>query len=451
MATMVTDDIKAQIERAPMSAVQIRAVAITFALSALDGFDVLSVTFAAPAITADWDIGKAALGVVLSAGLAGMALGSFILAPLADSVGRKGMVLVSLVLMALGMLGSAFATSIGELSAWRVLTGLGIGACVAVINPIAAEFANARFRSFTVAIMAIGYPVGGMLGGLLAAVLLAQFGWQSVFLAGFAMALVFIPVVVFLLPESLAFLLQGTRPGAQHRLNDILTKMGQRPVTSLPTATIQRQRGYRVIFAPGMRKSTAWLTTLQMFFVFNVYYILSWMPQIVADAGFDPASATLVSACANLTGVIGGLLLGWFAIGERLRILAALAVGGLGIATLLFGFTPPSFVLLMLAGALVGLFLFSGASGLYATLAVSYPDEARASGTGFVSGMGRISSAIAPLLAGWLFAQGFGRSEISAIFAAFSIVAGLSLYLGWKRFRFPSADLSMTRLPDGAA
>src|SRR5580658_7181607 len=127
-----------------MSGVQKVAVALTCALSALDGYDVLSMTFAAPAITLAWGVGKAALGVVLSSGLVGMALGSFLLAPLADFIGRKRMILISLILMGLGALLSGFATSLPQLAAWRVVTGLGIGACIAVINPISAEFANGR-------------------------------------------------------------------------------------------------------------------------------------------------------------------------------------------------------------------------------------------------------------------------------------------------------------------
>ena len=144
---VASDTLRGLFERAPMSRTQVGAVAITVILSALDGFDVLSVTFVAPAISRDWGIGKAALGVVLSSGLGGMALGSFLIAPLADTLGRRRLILVSLSLMAVGMALSATSSSLVQLAAWRVVTGLGIGACVAVINPIAAEFANARRRS----------------------------------------------------------------------------------------------------------------------------------------------------------------------------------------------------------------------------------------------------------------------------------------------------------------
>lgn len=427
--------IRAGLDVAPMSRAQILTIALTFVLSALDGYDVLSITFAAPAISLDWGIQKAALGGVLSAGLAGMALGAFVLAPLADVAGRKTMLLVALALMAVGMLGSAYAGSLVPLIAWRVLTGLGIGACVAIINPIAAEFANARRRPFTVAVMAIGYPVGGVVGGLLAARLLHVYDWRAVFMAGAIGSTVLIPAIAFLLPESPSFLL--TRPGRDRlaQVNAVLVRCGQPALAALPVAGVPERRGYAEVFARHRRPATVWITLVNVLFVLTVYYVLSWLPQMVADAGFPPASASRVSAIASLSGVVGGLLLGWLAQRWGLRELVGGGAIGLGLATMAFGLTPPSLSLLMVAAAICGFFLFGSSSGMYATLATTFPDQARASGTGFVSGMGRISSAIAPLLAGWMFASGLSKAQVSAAFGACAILAGIIILFGWKKYR----------------
>ena len=427
-------ELRTRLDDAPMSRTQIRAVAITFMLSALDGYDVLSATFAAPAISADWGIGKAALGIVLSAGLAGMALGALLLAPLADSVGRKAMILVSLVLMAIGMLGCAMSPSIEWLASWRVITGLGIGACVAVINPVAAEFANARRRPLTVAIMAVGFPAGGVIGGVVAALLLRQFGWEAVFTLGSVAAAVLIPVIMFALPESLGYLLARERRDGLSRVNAVLVRYGQPTVAALAYPSVSRV-GYAAIFSPRIGTVTAWITLVNVLFVLTVYYVLSWLPQLVADAGFEPSVASLVSVAASSAGVVGGLALGFLAQRGRLRELVASGLLGLAAATALFGAMPPSLPLLFLAASLCGFFLFGGAAGMYATLATTFPDEARAAGTGFVSGMGRISSACAPALAGWLFAAGLTRAEVSIAFAACSTAAGLLLLWGWRKVR----------------
>ncbi len=410
-----------------MSRMRVAAVAVTVALSALDGYDVLSITFAAPAIAHEWGIGKAALGGLLSAGLAGMALGSLVLAPFADVVGRRRLVLGSLVLMAAGMLLSAFAPSLWPLIAWRLLTGLGIGAMVAVINPIAAEFANARRRALALSLMAMGYPLGGLIGGLASAALLRSFGWPAVFLAGVGAACVLIPVVLLFLPEPLAFLLARPRAGNLARVNALLARSGLGTVTTLPPEPAKGSAGYAAVFAPQQVATTIRITLANLLFVMAVYYVLSWLPQMVAQAGFPPATASLVAAVANLAGIAGGLTLGWLSRRGGLNRLTVFSLVGLGGATAAFGLTPASLPLLVAAAGVCGFFLYGGIAGLYATFAISFTAEGRASGAGFVIGIGRIGSAVAPLLAGWLFAAGFGRATVSTVFGASAVLAGLTL------------------------
>ncbi len=428
--TVAPGDLRQRFDAAPMSRAQGAAVAVTVALSALDGYDVLAVTFAAPAIAQGWGIGKAALGGLLSAGLAGMALGSLVLAPFADVIGRRRLVLGSLALMATGMLLSALAASLPQLVAWRVLTGLGIGAMVAVINPLAAEFANDRRRAMALALMAMGYPLGGLVGGLASAVLLRLYGWPSVFLAGVVAAGLLIPVVLLFLPEPLAFLLARRRGDTLARVNALLARCGMEPVIALPPEAARANASYAAVFATRQLGTTIRVTLANLLFVMAVYYVLSWLPQMVAEAGFEPSTASLVAAVANLAGIAGGVVLGWLARRAGLNRLTVATMIGLGLATAAFGMTPASLPLLILAAGVCGFFLFGAIAGLYATLAVSFTSEGRASGTGFVIGIGRIGSAVAPLIAGWLFAAGFGNAGVSATFGASAVLAGLVLLTG---------------------
>ena len=420
------DTIRRRFDYASMSRVQVGAVALTVLLSALDGYDVLSVTFAAPAITRDWAIGKGALGVVLSSGLAGMALGSFALAPLADVIGRRRAVLLALALMAIGSLLCATAASVPQLAAWRVVTGLGIGACVAVINPIAAEFANARRRPLALALMATGYPAGGLVGGLLAATLLARFGWPAVFIAGFVVALAILPIVWLVLPESVAFLASRSGPDSLTRLNALLGRCGQPAVSAMPPV-LAKGRGYAGVFTPEQLPTTLRLALVNLLAISVIYYVLSWLPQLVADAGFDPSEASLVAATANLVGIVGGVSLGLVARRAGLNRVTVGAIALLGVSLAALGATPASLPLLFVVAGVCGFFVFASSAGFYATLALGFRDEARASGSGFVIGVGRVASALAPLLAGGLFAAGWGRGAVSGLFAAFALVAALVL------------------------
>ncbi|HET6971814.1 MAG TPA: MFS transporter, partial [Phenylobacterium sp.] len=339
-------DLPRRLDESPMAPLQIAAVAVTVAISALDGYDVLAASFAAPAVSRAWGIGKATLGLVLSSGLFGMAFGALALAPLADLVGRRALILASLAVMALGMALSALAPSPACLAAWRFLTGLGIGAMVAVITPLAAEFANARRRPLALALMAMGYPAGGLFGGAAAAYLLSAFGWRALFWLGSAAALCLLPAVLLFLPEPMVFLLARRGPGSLTRVNRLLKRFGQPAVTDLPPAAQGGPRPYAQIFAPGVRFRTVQLTAVSVTYAMVAYYMLSWLPQMVADAGFAPATASLASAVNGAAGIGGGVMLGALAQRQGLARLTSAAMAGVGVALVAFGFSPPVLPLL---------------------------------------------------------------------------------------------------------
>src|ERR1700683_2627916 len=117
-------DPRATLSSSPMSRIQMVVVAITVGLNALDGFDVLSISFASPGIAREWNIDRAALGLVLSMELIGMGLGSVLLGGVADKIGRRRTLLGCLLVMMLGMFMATPGHGVYELSAWRVFTGL---------------------------------------------------------------------------------------------------------------------------------------------------------------------------------------------------------------------------------------------------------------------------------------------------------------------------------------
>src|SRR5215813_4886753 len=199
--TMTGQDPKSIIDDGAMGTAQWLAVFVTVGLNALDGFDVLSISFASPGIAREWGIDKATLGWVLSMELFGMAAGSLLLGGVADKVGRRPTILGCLIAMALGMFGAAHAHGVVDLLFWRLLTGLGIGGTLAAINAAAAEHSNRRWRSFAMALMVIGYPLGGVIGGLFVQKLLASATWHSVFIAGGWVTADFQPIVRHVVPE----------------------------------------------------------------------------------------------------------------------------------------------------------------------------------------------------------------------------------------------------------
>lgn len=417
-----------------MSTMQIIAVALTIGLNALDGFDVLSISFTSPGIAAEWGIDRGALGIVLSMELIGMAFGSLLLGGLADKIGRRPTTLGCLVLMVLGMYMATTVKGIVDLSIWRVITGLGIGGVLAAINAVAAEFSNARRRNLSVSIMAIGYPVGAVIGGIIASQLLKTHDWRSVFYFGSAITAFFIPLVYFFIPESVHWLTQKQPEGALEKINRTLKRMGHAAISALPTISMDaRKRSIGDIFAPGLIGITLIVTAAYFLHITTFYFILKWVPKIVVDMGFAPSSAGGVLVWANVGGAIGGAVFGLLTQRFPVKQLSITVLVLSAFAVALFGRTPADLDRLAMVCAFAGFFTNAGVVGLYAILAQAFPTHVRAFGTGFAIGIGRGGSVLAPILAGFLFKAGHTLPDVAMVMAIGSLIAaGVLLLLKLK-------------------
>ncbi|QIB66911.1 MFS transporter [Kineobactrum salinum] len=415
--------------KAPLSTYQRVAIAVTVMLCALDGFDVLAVTYAAPGFLTEWGLNSGQLGIALSMGLVGMALGSFLLAPLADRIGRRRMIFVCLAIMAGGMAASALAGSLGALAFWRIITGVGIGAMICVINPLAAEYANERRRDLAIALMAVGYPIGGTVGGILSAHLLELYDWRAIFWLGAGLALAMVPLVIRWIPEPVGYLIENPGPDALEKVNRFLRRCHLPETDRLPAPSPrQRKAPLAEIFSPAMRRQTLHLTTIYALYLMTVYFFLSWTPQLVADLGFSAAVSATVAVTRDTAGIVGGVALGWAAHYLGLKRLALAVLAGMGLTLILFGRLPADLDALRITAALAGLCLYGGMISLYAVIARTFPTHVRASGTGFVIGVGRVTSAMAPLLGGFLFDIGLDRGGVTTLLACGALVAaGLML------------------------
>ena len=410
----------------PMTRLQIAAVVLCVALNAIDGFDVLAISFAAPGIAAEWGISRGALGIVLAMELIGMAAGSVVLGSIADNLGRRPIILGCLVVMASGMYLASQATSVNALLATRFVTGVGIGGMLATTNAMVAEYSNARHRNFNVVLMATGYPVGIIIGGSLATILLAHFDWRAVFILGAAMTGVLLPAIWFLMPESISYLAQKKRPDALAQINRILTRMGHAVLEQLPVSE-EKSTGWRDLFSPQLARTTILLTTAYLAHIITFYFILKWIPNIVVDMEYSPASAGGILVWANVGGAVGSVLLGGLTHYFRLRSLIITALIGSIVMINVFGMGQVNLTSLAIVAGITGFFTNSAVVGLYAMLAQSYPTHLRAGGTGFVIGMGRAGAVLGPIIAGFLFEGEFSLTAVSFVMALGSLVAIFAL------------------------
>lgn len=425
---IAADDPKSAIDAGPMGYRQWFAVAITVGLNALDGFDVLSISFASPGIAKEWGISQSILGWVLSMELLGMAIGSVLLGGVADRIGRRPTILACLTAMTLGMYGAGLAGGVDQLLAWRLLTGLGIGGMLAAINAAAAEFSSVRSRSLAMSLMVIGYPIGGVLGGLVVQQLLVAGGWRDVFAFGAWATAAFIPLVWLFVPETPAFLDRRGGAKALEKANRILAGFGHAPVSQLSCAPEgEQKRSLADIFKPQLIATTLLITFAYFAHITSFYFIIKWVPKIVVDLGFAPAAAAGVLTWANVGGATGGALFGLIAARaglKRLTMATLVATTGL---IIWFGSGADDLAGLAMMVAVVGLFTNAAIVGLYALFAQIFPTHVRATGTGFAIGVGRGGAALAPVMGGYLFQAGLELQAVAAIMGAGSILAAFAL------------------------
>jgi MFS family permease len=424
------NDPRVIIDEGAMSVRQWVVVVLMVALNALDGFDVLSSAFAAPGITAEWGIDRSVLGIVLSAELVGMGFGSVLLGGVADRYGRKMTMATCLVFMAIGMYLAHAATEVTPLVAYRFITGLGIGGMLAATNAVVAESSNGKWRSTSIAAYVAGYPLGAIIGGVAASEwLLPDHGWRAVFLFGAVVTAALVPIMLLLVPETAAY--HASRRNVAG-VNKTLSAFGKAAILELPliATTTAKPKVTDILSNPQLRPVTLLLAFGYMFHTITFYYILKFAVQIVSDypPGFAPGDAATVLTWANVGGFSGSLLFGFVMakLGIKWPTALMLLIGSVAVAA--FGLGRETLDGWQWATVLTGFFTNAAISGYYAAFARGFPAHARATGTGFVLGVGRLGAAGSPIIAGFLFTL-LGNDELLAVSTIMAMGSLISLIL----------------------
>ena len=275
------------------------------------------------------------------------------------------------------------------------------------------------------ALYVIGYPVGGVIGGFAAQTwLLVEYDWRAVFLFGSIVTAIMIPLVVLLVPETPAFYAARRPAGAIEKINKSLRALRKPQIDALPeiSPTAPKPKVTDILSNPRLRPVTLLLAFGYLFHTLTFYYILKFAVQIVADSGFTQPEAASTLTWANIGGAIGGGLFGflmkkWDIKGPTIAVAvlgsAAVAAFGMGSDTL-WGWRVATFLTMF--------FLNAAIVGYYAAFAKGFPAYARATGTGFVLGVGRAGAAGSPIIAGFLFTW-LGNDQLLTVSSIMSIGA----------------------------
>ena len=411
-----------------MSLTQWLIILIPVSINMVDGYDILALAQAAPVLAREWGLGPDRLGELLSFSLAGMAAGALGVSPVADTKGRRPAILFCLLMMSAGMFGAALSQGYWTMALARFTTGIGIGGMTSTAGALAMEYASDRRREFAPSFVASAYPIGTILGGIVAIAVLERFGWRGIFWVGGMLSALLIPISWFWLPESLDFLLSRQPRGALAATNKVLDRLALPRLDTLPPLAAQANDGgaaVREILARGHRFELLRLCIAHPLNMFSFYFIINWAVKWVTDMGLPTAAGISYSIYVSIGGIAGGLVAGWIAGRVGVKRLTVLTLCGMAAMIVTFGLLPPSLPLLVFHAALLGAMLFASACGCWLTIACAFPPQLRATGLGIASTMGRAGSIFGPLTAGYLLAAGFGVSGICLMLALPAILAAL--------------------------
>ncbi|MEI9852473.1 MAG: 3-(3-hydroxy-phenyl)propionate transporter MhpT [Sphingomonas sp.] len=375
---------------------------LCFLVSMIEGFDLQAAGVTAPRLAPALGIGSGNMGLFFSAATIGLIVGALIGGRLADRIGRRSGLLLALTAFGVCSIATAFAWNFPSLFAFRFLTGVGLGGALPNLIAIAAETNRGRASS-AVAAMYAGMPAGGAVAALLS-VLDAHGPWQLIFVIGGVAPLIVAPFVLFLLPA-----LRIRRSGAGG--SDL-------------------HRTVRALFGPGQWQRTIALWIGFFFALVVLYLLLNWLPVLLVARGMGPTQAGTVQIVFNVAGSAGSLLAGWGMEGARRRHTVLICFGGVIVALTALALTPANFVLVLVAGAVVGGTVMGTQAILYGLAPAQYPVEVRGTGVGAAVAVGRLGSVAGPLLAGLLLAAGKDSAQILMGIAPIAILGGLAtLYL----------------------
>lgn len=388
-STDIAADGAARVETTPPATLaQLIIVGIlSVAIMVIDGYDIGAMPLIVPQVSQLWGVVPASFGPALSAVVIGLGIGAFFFAPLGDRLGRRLTTVVSLAVIALATLGTAWSASVTQLFWWRLVTGTGLGACLPNVLAILAQVVPAERRASVMTLVSCGIPVGAAGAGIVVPALTNAYGWQaSFYVPATLMIAVTVLVALFLrqlpMPEPKA----PVEPAARRRWH----------WTDIP------------VLAPlgkGLRLRTAIFSGLFCFNALTMYMLSSWLPTILQTSGFAFESASLLASAVQLGGLFGGLLLAVQI--DRHRTNGALLTGygavALGLVVLAFVAPDPLRwgVLLLLIGAGVG-----GAHiALPAVAANIYPRAMLSAGIGLAVTVARLGAMAGPMAGAWLIGR----------------------------------------------
>lgn len=368
----------------------------------LEGYDLVVLGAIIPTLLKTRHLGMTAgdATTVATLSLVGVAIGAVLVGPLADRLGRRLLLIGSVVLFSVFTLLVPLAGSVTMFAVLRLIAGLGLGACMPVSLTMMAEHMPADRRARASTLTMTGYHTGAVITSLLA--LRATDDWEVLFYVLGVAGLTVAVVQWFRLPESEAFVRAKEAPGAERV-----------PFTEL--------------LKPAYLRAGIGIWVASFMGLLLVYGLNTWLPKLMNDAGYPVPTAVTQLLVLNAGGV-AGLVLGGFVADRRGIKLTTLGWFAVSVGMLAWlSVKMDSDLLLDTVVFLTGVFVFSAQVLVYAYVTQYYPASVRGTALGSASGIGRIGSIVGPSVTGALVSAGIGHPWGFYFFATVAALAFLAV------------------------
>jgi len=413
---------------------------LCFLIVLLDGFDTAAIGYIAPSLIKEWGVGKPELGPVLSAALFGLAVGALSAGPLADKLGRRRLLVASVLIFAVACFASAFSADLTQLTLLRFVTGVGLGAAMPNAVTLMSEYCPDQRRAVLTNTMFCGFPLGAAFGGFLAAWMIPQWGWRSVLELGGITPFVLAILMFLLLPESARYMVAHSYP--VERIKAVLRRISEAAesatafVMTEAKGAAHGKRGLAVVFSSHYAIGSVMLWVAYFMGLVIFYALINWMPILFKEAGIDAQHATLISALFPLGGV-GAIFFGWLM--DRFNGNRVIAIGYAltAVAVFAIGQAVGAEGMLVLAVFVAGVLMNTAQSSMPALAAGFYPTAGRASGVAWMLGIGRFGGIAGSFLVAELTRRQVGLAGIFSIVAVAGVVAAVALVV--KQWAHPES------------